>query len=205
MPTYSLTVDFAPQDLSTLWQAQEKLVMVKQTGDSSTSVAWVSFKPFQNNQITWSEEYALYSSQSSIENGASIQKLSDIEAKDRFRYPFENGIFNTPTLQPELKPDHYQVTNNISDYPSLVFGVAQSVQVNGSPNPYKPLCATLVPKFQTADFEPLDIIEVYMDAKVKDGMVVTDVFSEKIVLTFDGENPNQRIMYKDGKFVVVQN
>jgi len=57
--------------LQILYRAKEKIVIVRHTAESTdTQVAWVTFEPFMNNTIEWETQFALYASNTEIQNGA---------------------------------------------------------------------------------------------------------------------------------------
>lgn len=188
MPTYTLNIDFEKGDLDTIYKAGEKVTMIKQTANG-TPVAWVSFFPFENNTVTWEEEYALYSSTTEIQSGAVIQKMSDEAASEQMMYGFQNGNFGVPESSDKLSKGMYGATNKtpITQAVGLTFGLAQSVQVNGTAQPDKPINADWVPSQHIATFTPYEKIQLFLDSEINDGMVVTEVYSSTLVLTFGGE------------------
>lgn len=187
MPTYTLNIDFPKQDLDTLYKAGEKVTLVKQSANGQP-VAWVSFYPFENNTVTWEENYALYASTTQIEGGATIQKMSDEMAQEQMMYSFQSGNFGTPAPSSQLGEGQYGVDNQtpIAQANGLTFGLAQSVQVNGTAYPNKPINADWVPSRHVATFVPYETIKVFMNNNIDDGMVVTEVFSPSLTLTFGG-------------------
>jgi len=74
MPTYTLSIPIDPASLKTIYASNEKLTLVKQTDPSQAEVAWVAFAPFENNTVTWSEQYAVSAAQTKWKAGASIEK-----------------------------------------------------------------------------------------------------------------------------------
>ncbi|WKD50794.1 hypothetical protein [Microbulbifer spongiae] len=187
MPTYTLNIDFCKQDLDTLYKAGEKVTLIKQSSNGQP-VAWVAFYPFENNTVIWEQEYALYASTTQIEGGATIHKMSDDMAQEQMMYAFQNGNFGTPHASSQLSEGQYGVANQtpIDQAAGLTFGLAQSVQVNGSAYPNKPINADWVPSKHVATFTPYENIMLFMNNNIQDGMVVTEIFSPSLTLTFGG-------------------
>ncbi|MGB0523078.1 MAG: hypothetical protein ACPGJS_08965 [Flammeovirgaceae bacterium] len=203
MPKYQLNIDFESSDLKTIAQAGEQVILMKQT-DGGTPVAWVSIDPFNNNTVEWEENYALYASMTEVQNGATIHKLSDTEAKPMVVYPFTSyGAMGTAKADSSLTQGQYAVVNNYEKTDILTFGLAQGVQVNGTGYAYKPLNAQPVPKRQGATFIPLTEVVVFLDAKLEDGMVITEVRSRATTLTFGGNITDITVKYdsNSGLFV----
>ncbi len=188
MPKYTLNIDFEKGDLDTIYKAGEKVTMIKQTANG-TPVAWVSFYPFENNTVVWEEEYALYSSTTEIQSGATIQKMSDEAASEQMMYDFQNGNFGIPSPSDKLSKGMYGATNKtpIDQAIGLTFGLAQSVQVNGTAQPNKPINADWVPSQHVTTFTPYEKILLFLDSEINDGMVVTDIFSNELTLVFGGD------------------
>jgi hypothetical protein len=67
MPSFTLLLEIDPKSLQELHEANEKLVLAKAPvvlGEwgSGPTVVWAAFEPFENNSVTWEEEYAIYAS-----------------------------------------------------------------------------------------------------------------------------------------------
>jgi hypothetical protein len=188
MPNFQLNIDIEPKDLATLCQANEKVILLKKT-NAGTPVAWVTFYPFQSNTVQWDEEYALYASTQSVEDGTTITKMSDVAAQAKNLYPFNScGNFGSPTPEANLGATSYELQNQWSKSPILTFGLAQGVQVNGTAFPYKPINASAVPSMHKALFEPKTEVVIFLQENLDSGMVVTQISSNQTELIFGGEN-----------------
>lgn len=197
MPSYQLNIDFDPSDLATIYKANERVVITKQVSPNSTPVAWIAFDPFINNTIQWEDNYALYASTSSVQNGTTITKLSEVAAAPQVNYDFCNGAFNYPINMPSLPMNTYSLKNL---YPSdklkgITFGLTQDITLNGEAMVNNPINAQYVPSHHSAQFTPYEIINVYLDYATNSGMVVTNVFSSTRQLKFGGNSVNQTIVY----------
>lgn len=205
MPSYKLNILFDEQsDLQTIYQAKERLTLMKQT-EPGAQLAWIAFDPFMNNTVEWTDDYALYASKSIVESGATIERLADITASQQKVYAFQNGAFAEGQKSPELSPGQYQVDNNYTQEDWLTFGLAQHVQVNGTALPNRPINAVVVPRDHSAVFTPYEKIKVMLRASMRNSLVVSDVASNAITLTYGGGVTEHTIRYEasGGKFVSV--
>lgn len=194
MPSYTLNIDIDSSDLNPIYNAGELITITKQTS-SGSAVAWVAFSPFENNTVTWTDSYALYASNTSIQAGAVISQMSNVAATPGSLYPFANGAFGASSPDPTLPPNTYEISNGMPQFPQLTFGLAQGVQVNGTGFPNNPINAQPVPASQTATFTPYDTISVFLMSQVQTSQVLTTVVSKSIQLTFGGSTTSQTISY----------
>jgi len=195
MPNYQLNVVFESDDLQTIKAAGEKVTLLKKT-NSGVPLAWVAFLPFQKNTVAWEEDYALYASKVATQSGATIYKLSDVDANPMVCYPFQDyGAFGVPIQDNNIKKGQYKISNNYQDEAMLTFGLAQGVQVNGTAFPNKPINAAIVPRDHEATFIPLTEIVIFLDSKISSGMVITEVSSTPTTLTFGGDTTEITVKY----------
>jgi hypothetical protein len=204
MPNYSLNIDIDPTDLQTIYAANELVTIVKQSA-AGPSVAWVAFLPFEATTLTWTDSYALYASNTSVQGGAVINQLSNILAGPGLNYPFLNGDFGTATPDGTLPPNTYETVNQMSAFPLLTFGLAQDIQINGMAQPNRPINAQAVPLNQTATFTPFDNITVFLQSQVQSSMMLTTVTSQSIALQFGGSTTSQTISYTAANGWIVVN
>lgn len=205
MPSYTLNILFDEQtDLQTIYQAKERLTLMKQT-EPGSQLAWIAFDPFMNNTVEWTDTYAVYASKKIVEAGATIDRLADIEASQQKVYAFQNGGFLEGQKSSQLTPGQYQVNNNYAQEEWLTFGMAQDVQVNGTAFPSHPINAVVVPRDHTAVFTPYEKIKVMLRASMRNSLVVSDVSSNALTLTYGGGVTEHTIRYEPsgGKFVKV--
>ncbi len=205
MPSYSLNIDIDPKDLPDILKAYQMVTIVKQTNSSSNPmVAWVAFSPLAKNTMAWTENYALYASESQIQAGATIQEMTDTIATPGLQYAFSEGVFGTPTPV-DLPPNTYEVSNQFGTTPeSLLFGLAQSVQVNGSASVNNPIGAMEILNGEVGQFTPLETIQVFLQANVSTSMFVGSVTSTPLSLKYGGSAISYTILWEPsvGQFVV---
>jgi hypothetical protein len=186
MPNYSLNIDISATDLPTILKAGQQVTIVKQpNGPSSLMVAWVAFGPLENNTVAWTENYALYASESQIQAGATIAMMTDSPATPGQQYVLTQGGVFAPPTPVQLPPNTYAVLNQFGTNPeSLTFGLAQTIQVNGTASPDNPIGAMQVLNEETGQFTPLETISVFLQANVSTSMFIGSVTSQPLSLTY---------------------
>jgi hypothetical protein len=187
MSMYQLNVDFDPADLAVINAAGELVTITKQTAGSShgATVAWVAFNPLSANTVTWQDQYTMYASRTALQGGATISMMSQTDALETKSLPFTtSGLFGSPDPSVTLPLDSYGLENQYTTVPSMVFGLAQEANVTGTAFPASPINANIVPMNQNAVFQPLDIIQVFVQANTDNGMVLSQVSGQALTLTF---------------------
>lgn len=78
MNKYNLNVHFSEEELKVIAKAYQKVVLVKHSGgDTDSSVAWVSFKPFQHDTVDWETHFAIYASNTEVCNSVNNDNFND--------------------------------------------------------------------------------------------------------------------------------
>lgn len=201
---YSLNILFDDETLLDIYDAQQRVTLIKQTystTSNNTSVAWVTFSPFEFNTINWQENYSVYASTTQVQNGATIAKASYTNAVDGYVYDFGSGIFaKNPDLSTDV--DSYQIINTTTS--KLTFGLAQDVVVNSSSIQAAPINAATVLAGQNAIFTPFEKVQILLQSNVLDGLVLTSVSSQIFTATLgDGVN-NVAVKYNNKTHQFVQ-
>lgn len=205
MPQYQLNIIFEQDDLPTLLEASEKVTIIKQSNGNS-KIAWVTFSPFLHNNVKWETNYSLYCSNSEIQSGTIINKLSDIAASSGLIYNFSKGVFCNPYADNTMPANSYGLKNNMSEYKNLVFGLAQDVVVNNLAEPNHPISAVSVPYAHTTTFTPYETIEVFLEANISNSMIITNTKSNSIQLKYGGDITEITLKYNKatGEFYKIQ-
>lgn len=200
MPNYCLHVRFNENDLRTIQQANQKVVIAKHTaGNAEFQVAWISFRPFMENTIEWSNDFAMYASTTEIENGATINMLSYKEVETKVQYQFKDGIFQNATPQADLDDKTYSISNQMNDYARLTFGLAQSVIVNGEAFVNLPINAFYLHYGQNVKITPTEKISVYLKADVGEGTIINLITSIAMPIEYTESEIDLTIMYDGSK------
>ncbi|MDR2888245.1 MAG: hypothetical protein LBV33_00165 [Lachnospiraceae bacterium] len=203
MAKYRLNIEFTEKDLSTIYNADEKVIVVKHTtAGENNQVAWVSFKPFIHNTIDWENDFAVYASTTEIQGGATISKLSDKYAGTKIVYELSKGYFANAIPTDELAENTYAVKNMMKDNDALTFGLAQSVAVNGQAFVNHPINAISVPYGQGAYMTPVEKVDVYLRNDIRSSTVISRIMSIALPVEYSGSEGEHTITYDGaiGKF-----
>lgn len=198
MPEYSLEIQFDDTGLKTLELADQYVTLIKSVG-RGRPVTWVSFRPMQNNLVTWTEEYSVYASTTQIQDGARIFTQSTRPAVGGHTYTLRGGRFGDGS--PGLAATEYGVANmdphfSICDVPMITSGLYQGAVVNGA-NTASPLNAVAVPYYETAVYTPVERVLIFASSYQDNGLVISAVSS--LALTVDlTTRPNQAVHYATG-------
>lgn len=204
MNNYELEIQFTEDALKAIYAAGEKIVITKEVaGNKGNTVCWVSTLPFLNNSIKWTEEYMLYASREEVMNGATISKLSDVDAISELIYDFDNAIFDNAHTSSDVGKNEYGLSNQMNEYSYLTFGLAQKVNVNGMRTEGRPINAVTLPYNHTATFSPIEKVRVCLANNLNNGMVITKEFSTAIDVTYSGTETKKTIAYDSTKGMFV--
>jgi hypothetical protein len=199
MSTYVLNIDIASSDLATIVGSGQQLSIIKSAA-GGTPVSWVTFTPFENNTITWTEDYYLYASQTEVQASATIQKLSQTAgiANESQVYSFSNSVFS-PGSASTL--EGYLVQNAMTMYQSLTFGLAQGLTVNGTAQPTSPINAQVLPRGFQAQFIPYETVILVFNNTIITSQVYTRTASESDQITFGPGTSTQTVSFSAGKWL----
>lgn len=204
MNSYELQINFTEDALKAIYAAGEKLIITKEVaGNKGRSVCWVSTLPFLKNTIKWTEEYMLYASREEAMNGATIDKLSEVDALSELLYDFKDAIFENAHGSSSVGTNEYGLTNKMNQYNYLTFGLAQKVTVNGTGTEGRPINAVTLPYNHTATFSPIERVRVCLSNDLNNGMVITKEFSNSINVTYSGTETAKTIEYDTSRGIFV--
>lgn len=115
-----LNLKVSKEDLDLINGAGKRVVLVKENGEGNFSsgsefiddVAWVTFQLWEQNNVTWQEEYYVDASDMKKESEAVIEKASSEEAEQKTKlYTFDNGYFSESQFNGEAHPTAYFIKN----------------------------------------------------------------------------------------------
>ena len=101
MTQYQIIVNFTNDQVFQINQSGLKLCLSKGSVPSAASiplpVAWQAFEPYMDNSITWEEEYNFFASDTTVQGGAVIQRVSETTQGIQLNQPyyFQYGSFQT--------------------------------------------------------------------------------------------------------------
>ena len=199
MTKYSLSIHFSADDVREINLIGQHVTILKKVEDDSINhINWISFKPYENNQITWSEQYGIYASSILTESGATIHKSSMVNpASVNQLYVFEEGTFDPPKSG---ERGSYQIKNEAQPYQTLTFGLCQALTANGKHFEANALNAVSVLPQECAYFIPKEKVRVFLHQKLDNGAVITDINSEFIDVDLTTIH-DQGIQYSQGLFI----
>jgi hypothetical protein len=208
MQTYSLELIIDPEDLETITSLDQQIILAKPVSDTYIpNVAWQSFVPETDNIVTWAEEYAIYASSTDLMHGSRILKTNSTRCPvpDAAYYTFESDAnFHGPYQGPGAPgQNQYTLINQMSHYPSLVFGLAQSAIINDKPANVRPLNAQSVPAQHQVTFTPLTSVYIWLQAALASGTVITQIPRNATIITFSDLINAQTLKYdpSQGMFI----
>jgi len=196
MTKYELHINFKNAGLDLLHATNEKVTIVKGVQSDSVSIptVWISFKPAEYNKITWTEDYGLYASFTSVKAGSTVTGNSFTRAFPGCLYTFNDSFyFNDPTLvSPDESTNAYYIKNSSKEMFS--FGLTQDVTVDSNiVTTY--LNAAMVPNGQSAEFTPTQNLLVFVHASLDNGVILTDVTSKATVVPFTPTTKSQTLKF----------
>lgn len=211
MPKYELELAFDPDVLETVKESGQQIKIAKPVKGESPNVIWLSVDAFQSNVITWEEECGIYVSDTGIQHGAHIRKISEVEfpAADAACYTFTNNhVFDGPSTGRNIPDGTYAAYNEVDyeKYPSLTFGLTQSAMVNKKPQERKPLSATSVLSKQLIEITPLTEVYIWLQAEFTSETIISKVSGNHSKAQFGGgvTHLSMKYMPKLGTFQVMK-
>ena len=117
-----------------------------------------------------------------------------------FIYPFETGACAYPSSI-DAGVNNYGIENKYSQ--QFTFGMAQSVTVNGNKFDAAPLNSVTVLSKQTAIFNPIEKVTVFLHSKFSNGMIIIDISGKSLEVDLTSKS-SVAIHYDQGsgKFVM---
>jgi hypothetical protein len=163
-------------------------------------VAWVAWKPWENNTVTWQEIYSMYASTSVLQAGATISMSSHTPTPVQLGYmnTFQSGYF---TSAQGGGASTFNLTN--SGGGSYNFGLSQVAVVNNvSVN--APLNAVPVGNAELATFTPQVTVSIFLQSYNNNGVVISQVASNALVVTLTSQLPSANIGFNDSNNTFIQ-
>jgi hypothetical protein len=205
MPDYSLQLSLAEEQLKYFYPGSH-IVLAKPTAGAAPNVAWQVFRPFEENTVTWEEQYGIYVSTAAVEHAALLTRLSrsDHPAIDKKRYKLEDdAAFGPPEDEAGGEEGSYYAENSYSELPVLTFGLFQDAMVNGQLVQGNALSAAPVLLQHTAQMTPHTTVYAWVESNVKSNTIATRVTSPQTKIEFGGEVSEVSLSYdhKSGLFV----
>jgi len=131
---YQINIAIDDTGLQNIYQANQYVTIVNSVvsnplADGNLTVAWLAFQPLESNQITWTENYYLYATTTTLQDGVQIAMTSQTQepAQAGWIYTFSEGQFSGASgTGGTFNVDNQMSANDFS------FGLAQSATVNNT-------------------------------------------------------------------------
>lgn len=199
--TFTLNTTFSDEALSTLYQTGTNVVVAKPAIGNAPNVAWVVFRPLEENTLTWDEQYGIYASTQSIQNGAVLTQIAatPFPAGDGLSYTLlPAGFFGSPTSGGT--PGSFTAVNQFNNLPPsgpgfMTLGLYQNATVNGTTTNGNAVSAAAVPYQSTAVITPFTTVFLWTQSQVTGNSVVTDVTSAQTQVGFGGSVTEVSLVY----------
>jgi len=199
MTNYTLNIAIDGTGVSTLANAQENVVIVKELpGAGSAYVAWVVTPPANVINITWTDNYQVYASTSAIQNGANIVASAIQPAIPGYQYTLTTTGFDLgqsvlgQTQMGVVDEDKEFTVHNI---PQITSGLIQGAVVGGT-QMGNPLNAVTVLYNQSAIFTPIEKVYVFTAAEIQGAAVLSSIMGNACMVDLT-ETSTQNIRYDD--------
>ncbi|MFN9631271.1 MAG: hypothetical protein ACK59A_13735 [Cyanobacteriota bacterium] len=200
MPNYTLNISFDSKGLQAITQAGQVVTIVKLTSSTSKPVAWISFQPQQENQIIWTEQYAVYASTTNLQSGAKIITSATANAVGGSSYNINSAGYFDARVQGATDVNSYEIINGdqnlmVNGNEMVAAGLLQAATVNGF-QLSAPMCASYILYNQSGIFTPIETIQVFTSSYSNNGMVISSVSGNALTVTYT-TNTSANITYND--------
>jgi hypothetical protein len=196
---YQVNLSIDNAGLQSIYAAGQSVTFVKSVVSNPVAggnlpIAWLTFQPFQSNQVIWIENYSLYASTTMLQSGATINMTSTTmgPAQLGWLYSFQNGIFTGQSGSGST----FNTANQANSPSILNFGLAQTANVNGV-SVTAPLNAVPVLYNQQATFTPLEQISIFLSSYQNNGVVISQVAGNALNVTLSSQNPTANVGFND--------
>jgi hypothetical protein len=190
MTTYSLQLQISPADLNHIRAAGMRIILGRTMQSGQPNVAWASFDPIAGNEVEWNDEFGIYASATSLQQGATIAVMAQtgVPARSGARYTFTPPLFFSGPAGGGAGPDSYTVQNDVppNQFPLLAFGLTQSLLINQHALGDAPISATPVLAFQAVTLRPGTSVLVWLQSGIRAGTFTTRIPSNVATARFDG-------------------
>ncbi|MFD8596002.1 hypothetical protein ACFV1L_13450 [Kitasatospora sp. NPDC059646] len=172
-------------------------------GGNTTNVGWVSFAPMANNAVSWEEQYTLYASLTTIEEGHTISQDTPLggNADMGVYYDFDGAAFTRNSTQKPPSDTAYWVRNKSegSVKKAYTFGLAQTstMSAEGRDDGSSPLCAVTLGPGEQASFVPEERVSVFLDKYQNNGTVILHAWSNPCEVTLVDGTPVTLLFDRD--------
>ncbi|HVZ39315.1 MAG TPA: hypothetical protein VHI13_08570 [Candidatus Kapabacteria bacterium] len=205
---YELSLQIDPTELAVISAAGMNITLAKPVGGAAPNVIWQSFDPFENNTVSWTEQYGIYAATSTVEHGATISKLSTFSpAEGGSTYTFlPNAIFSQGVATSDVPLTSYRIDNAMpaSKYRALTFGLTQPAIINGVPGGFNALNADMVLSQAYDTLTPFTVVYVWLQANFASETMISQINTSYTKVTFGGTVTSVSLKFNSASGTFVQ-
>lgn len=196
---YQINLDIDDAGLKAIYDSGQSVTLVKSVVGNplvtgNLPIAWLSFQPLEENQIVWTENYYAYATTTSLQAGAVISMTSQSPGPMQagWLYTFEDGQFASA---PGGAAGTLNVFNDMQSN-NFNFGLAQQATINNVATS-APLNSQPVLYNESASFTPIETLSIFLSSYSNNGVVLTQVASNALVLSLTSQNPTINVGFND--------
>lgn len=199
MSPHALNISIDDAGLNAIYGAGQSIALAKGASSivdvqyahvtANRPIAWLVFKPYQVNCVTWTECYAVYASSSPLIAGTPIVANANAAAQTGLVYVLKHGQF---TVAGEGPSDVFTTENQVGN--GLSFGLMQQATVNNV-SVTTPLCAQPVLYNQSASMAPTTTLSIFLTSVSSGGTVLYSIPSTALTLTLTKQRPTAALSF----------
>lgn len=198
---YGINIRISQKGLQNIYAAGMKVTLVKSIISNpmpagNLPIAWVSFQPLMENNVSWETLYHLYGTTTALQDGVKIVMTSQTEtpAQLGWLYTFQNGFFTGA----QGGGDTFNIANQMQSgsLTPFSFGLAQQAIVNNVKT-FAPLNAVPVLYNNRASFTPQEKLSVFLSSYSDNGTVISQVASDALGITLTSQSPIANVGFND--------
>ncbi|XXT20092.1 hypothetical protein WME94_00815 [Sorangium sp. So ce429] len=188
-----IQIDIDKKGLDAIHAAGQSVALVKGgASPGGATVAWLTFQPFQTNQVTWTESYDVYATTTLLAPNAVILVNSKSgSAETGWTYTLEDGQF---TAAAGGVTGAISVANQAQN--GLSFGLLQQALVNNVAVS-GPESAIPVLYNQTTFLTPSTTISIFLTPAGSNGTILYEVPSNALTVTATAASPTVNVGFDD--------
>jgi hypothetical protein len=195
---YQLNISIDQPGCQQIYKANQAITIVKSVvanplASGNLPVAWINFQPLEENSVTWVENYNIYATTTALTAGATIVQTSVTGApvQTGWLYTFAEGGF---TGASGGAAGTFNMQNEQGGM--LNFGLSQQAMANNVPV-NAPLNSIPVGNDESASFTPEETVSIFLANSVNNGVVLSQVASNALVVTLSSQNAIANIGFTD--------
>jgi hypothetical protein len=202
---YQINIRISPSGLQQIYAAGQSVSLARtpSTAPNGFPIVWLTFQPFELNQVIWNEDYSIYATGTPLTPGSVITMNSQTEgaAQPGWSYLFRNGIFEGQ----RGAGSSYSTSNQMNSTNPLAFGLAQAANVNGV-NVLAPVNGVPLPVHEEAKFTPVETVSIFLSS-AGNGTIINSLPNNVLTIHLTAENPIANVTYDDStdSFKLVSN